>query len=556
VVKTDTPAVLKARKGVVEGIDKAEPVLNLKEKEEEKVEEVQGGVTIKVRNEDAVEPEAAEVPEPVVPEKEEKPEKEPLSAVPAVGRTRIVISKRGLKRFLLGNRKKVLAGAAVFLLALAVASAWQGKAEGGKSGVGGLFAKDESEIMTSSFGAMQKVKSYAYEGKIRLYYKLKNDPAGSYSTDFLVKCRGVSDRTKAKEPASYANVAYDAYSNMNGVESETDLETETIVAGKNRYLKLNNFTVRGARTDGEAASLQELLKNSSNTWYAATPEEKKIFLSGPMRYFSLPTDLLSAQELGTGSAEDLEEIFSDSKLFTFLKNLGSENVGGTSTLHLRVELDSQEAFALAAKALERQAKEAGGNADLGSVLAELQENAREEGRLRQALDQLLDSMEFELWIGKEDNLVHRFRVSGSLDRRALGRLSDRLEEIYGGAYALKKDDIPDMEVGFELDYVLSGFGAGKVTEPTGAKNLSEVTAKLDATGKVLGSTATAPMDDADGDGLSAEIEQRYGTDATKADTDGDGYDDGTEINNGYDPLVPGSARLDYDKLRPVNKTNP
>lgn len=41
--------------------------------------------------------------------------------------------------------------------------------------------------------------------------------------------------------------------------------------------------------------------------------------------------------------------------------------------------------------------------------------------------------------------------------------------------------------------------------------------------------------DTDNDGLTAEEEKLYGTNADKADTDSDGYTDGAEILNGYDP---------------------
>lgn len=41
--------------------------------------------------------------------------------------------------------------------------------------------------------------------------------------------------------------------------------------------------------------------------------------------------------------------------------------------------------------------------------------------------------------------------------------------------------------------------------------------------------------DADGDGLTDEQEQRYGTDPMNGDTDGDSYPDGVEIRHGYDP---------------------
>lgn len=44
--------------------------------------------------------------------------------------------------------------------------------------------------------------------------------------------------------------------------------------------------------------------------------------------------------------------------------------------------------------------------------------------------------------------------------------------------------------------------------------------------------------DADQDGLSNDEEKLYGTNPNKADTDGDGYSDGTEVKSGYDPSMP------------------
>ena len=49
--------------------------------------------------------------------------------------------------------------------------------------------------------------------------------------------------------------------------------------------------------------------------------------------------------------------------------------------------------------------------------------------------------------------------------------------------------------------------------------------------------------DDDNDGLTLKEEYMNHTDPTKADTDGDGYNDGREVANGYDPTVPGDARI-------------
>ncbi|MCK5475472.1 MAG: calcium-binding protein [Candidatus Pacebacteria bacterium] len=61
------------------------------------------------------------------------------------------------------------------------------------------------------------------------------------------------------------------------------------------------------------------------------------------------------------------------------------------------------------------------------------------------------------------------------------------------------------------------------------------------------STTSYFENDSDSDGLTDGLENYYGTDINNPDTDGDGYSDGDEVNNGYDPLVPGGAKLDINK---------
>lgn len=49
--------------------------------------------------------------------------------------------------------------------------------------------------------------------------------------------------------------------------------------------------------------------------------------------------------------------------------------------------------------------------------------------------------------------------------------------------------------------------------------------------------SAAEIVDSDKDGLSDDIELKLGTDPNNPDTDGDGYKDGEEVANGYNPLV-------------------
>lgn len=63
---------------------------------------------------------------------------------------------------------------------------------------------------------------------------------------------------------------------------------------------------------------------------------------------------------------------------------------------------------------------------------------------------------------------------------------------------------------------------------------------------VITNTVVAPFADTDDDGLLDELEALYGTDAQKPDTDGDKYADGTEVENGYEPVNPAKNKRMVD----------
>ena len=100
------------------------------------------------------------------------------------------------------------------------------------------------------------------------------------------------------------------------------------------------------------------------------------------------------------------------------------------------------------------------------------------------------------------------------------------------------------ELSFDMNITMSNFNKPvEIIEPEEAENFMEV---LNELGKFMGARIAGI--DTDLDGLSDEMETIYGSDPNNPDTDGDGYTDGEEVGGGFDPLIPGDARLDYDKL--------
>ena len=53
------------------------------------------------------------------------------------------------------------------------------------------------------------------------------------------------------------------------------------------------------------------------------------------------------------------------------------------------------------------------------------------------------------------------------------------------------------------------------------------------------------------DGLPDDLEKRIGTNPNKIDTDEDGFSDGEEVKNGYNPL--GDGKLEEDKISPIDE---
>ena len=86
--------------------------------------------------------------------------------------------------------------------------------------------------------------------------------------------------------------------------------------------------------------------------------------------------------------------------------------------------------------------------------------------------------------------------------------------------------------------VLMGFGCQKGSVQQTASNIQEV-GNDEAT--LESSSQVDKNKDSDNDGLLDEAELQWKTDMNKPDTDGDGYKDGDEVLNGYNPL--GSGRI-------------
>lgn len=168
-----------------------------------------------------------------------------------------------------------------------------------------------------------------------------------------------------------------------------------------------------------------------------------------------------------------------------------------------------------------------------------------------------NNINVEVWIGKNDRLMHKVKVDGKFDKKFLEMIEEKIiaEKESINPEMLKDEDRPsksigEANIGFDMYLNMSDVNKPiEINEPEGAWNLLKVFEEISGGSFQYNNPYNSiPESDSDSDGSTDDMEEFYGTDKNNPDTDGDGHKDGEEVNHGYDPLLPGNAKLDYEKL--------
>jgi hypothetical protein len=400
-----------------------------------------------------------------------------------------------------------------------------------------------SPIINATMQAMQKVQSYSYDGTMSFGRTLKSG-GNDYSMDYQIIYKGVVEKGAGGDASVYSSLVYDTVRNAGDNQKETSIGLESVTIGGNKYLKLDNILIAGTDRASKAAILENNLKGFIDNWYSVSDADYKSLYTEVQDYAFLPNNL---NILDVESVGKFDEAFNHN-LLTSPQNMGDEPIGEIETIHYRVGLNTQGGIEFVSVLAANNANDKTSDETM-KILQELQNNAQEADKFKKMMDYVMQNVGIEIWVGKNDNLIHRFRIKGSFDGDAIQGFYDKLEEVYGGSF-IKEGGTEDGGVKFDIDYTLSGFDSAKVREPEGAKDFAEIANKLQGVGADTAVSADSSSTvDTDADGLTDEQEKVYGSDVNNPDTDGDGYKDGAEVKAGYDPIMAGSARLDYSKLK-------
>lgn len=128
---------------------------------------------------------------------------------------------------------------------------------------------------------------------------------------------------------------------------------------------------------------------------------------------------------------------------------------------------------------------------------------------------------------------------------------DGVPDWWESRYGLDKNDVLDADDDFDEDGLLNKDEYKYLTNPQ--EKDSDHDGYFDGEEILLGQNpiGEGPLtdkklelgeDDFDGDGLTYSLENFFGTDTSKKDTDGDGFDDARELTRGYDPTGEGMIK--------------
>lgn len=125
--------------------------------------------------------------------------------------------------------------------------------------------------------------------------------------------------------------------------------------------------------------------------------------------------------------------------------------------------------------------------------------------------------------------------------------SDKNSQTLSTSTSQQESEIPTSTAS-TLELATSTLEVSSSSSP--ALSTIEISTSTRGVGRESNGPAQQPSSgpDADTDQLTDVEERLYGTDASKPDTDEDGFLDGSELTNGYDPLRKDGARLDGSSL--------
>jgi len=422
--------------------------------------------------------------------------------VPSLGSARILPSSGGhfdavkiFKRFSGINKKWWLMAIISVCLFLVAGGAWAYYY---------YYWTAPERVVSKSLISMGEIKTFHLSSTVSTKFNLSGAaqdqlsllqlPNDSSSVNLSIKF----DLTQDKTDQANSQVDGKLWLSLSEGERPMLLGLQYIKKDKENYLQLLDVPSLGFLD----------LSSLKNQWVKFSQEQ---LADSPLLSGKIP-DYKKIQTISQEQKDKLKQIFAETKPIKFNQRYGSENINGLTSYHY--------GFIIEPKAIIDFLQQA------GPVILGEAYNKEQMDQLKKLDSEYKEPVAGEIWIGKSDYIARRLRVvippplnNNKSDSMTIVMNLDRINEPVKIATPSKFLD---------LNQMLAGFMGGISKEVT-KDNLA--------------------INDSDNDGLSDKEEEFYGTDKNNPDTDGDGYKDGDEVKNGYNPL--GTGKLIMPKYQTV-----
>lgn len=392
-----------------------------------------------------------------------------------------------------------------------------------------LSEKSPQEIIKSSMETMSNLKTYQVEGKINFNGSAMDNESKNQSVKINISLNGKNDVANPDNPKAYYNIKAGVNLENEWGGEDYSADFEGMVFGQEIvYFKINDYDL-GMEMGAALGPQIDLYKGK---WYFLSADQTEKFFES-----SGGSTPLSA---GIYDESKIMDIISKYEILKFEKDLGDKKLNGIDAYHYKAKLDGMAVVYMYLDIMKEVVSGYGEGAITSEEFeAELVKSKKEiEENYRGLINEGFQKAEIEMWIGKEDGYVYRLAAKGGMDEKYINKLS----KIITGNSS-DPSDIQDikMNLDFNMDLSYSNFNKPMgIEKPEDAEDLLGVLEPL-----ISGFSAMPIAQDSDEDGLSDDLEVLYKTDKNNPDTDGDGYKDGEEVEKGYDPALPGDAKLEW-----------
>jgi len=304
--------------------------------------------------------------------------------------------------------------------------------------LGNLFAPSPESVISNMLAKMKDVKSYhtVTQGDVSVK---DNNKISQGKLSFSIT--GGSDMTSATSPKANFTISFSAVSGPSATPLAT-ASVDMIVAGDTVvYLKVNDLITPDSAID---------LAQIKGAWLKIDQDSIKALstVEGGELGITIPQTSDNA-----AMVKKIQDLLSTENMISVDKQLADEIVSGQSTYHYSVIINKTKIKDLLTKVMAMQAQ-----AENGAAANPLVQNIT--GALITTLVDAIGDINMELWVGKKDYMLYRFKIDKTID----------LNKISQGA---------NMTLAAKLDVTNSNFGKTiSVQAPAEAQKIEDVVLPL------------------------------------------------------------------------------